>query len=55
MQFQHSDDVIQLARLLRAQLIDDSPLGNEEDAQQCVKARFDQIEAIASQKLEREE
>lgn len=55
MQFQHSDEVIQLARLLRAQLIDDSPFGNEDAAQEWVKEHFPQVELIAAQKLEREE
>lgn len=52
--YQHSDEVIEAARILRQELMNDSPYGNEEEARQWFLKRFMAVESLANQTTEAE-
>lgn len=53
--YQHDDEVIEAARVLKQALLADSPLGNELEAQRWVRENYPQVVALAAQSTEDEE
>lgn len=52
--YQHSDEVIEAARILKQELLDDSPFGNEIEAQRWLREKYPQVVALAGQTTEAE-
>lgn len=50
--YQHSDEVIEAARILKKELLDDSPFGNEDAAQKWFLERYPNVAALAAQTTE---
>lgn len=53
--YRHSDEVIEAARVLKQELLDDSPFGNEDCAQDWFYKNYAQVGTIAAQSTEAEE
>lgn len=53
--YQHSDEVIEAARILKQELLDDSPYGNEGDAKDWFYQNYAKVAALAAQTTESEE
>lgn len=52
--YQHCDEVIEAARVLKQELIDDAPYGNTDAAHQWVFETYPQVCALAAQTTEPE-
>lgn len=53
--YQHSDEVIEAARVLRSELIADAPFGNEADARAWAYGKYPAVFRLARQTTEGEE
>jgi len=53
--YQHNDEVIEAARVLCGELLDDSPFGNEAHAQEWLRINYSQVVSLANQTTEAEE
>ena len=47
--YQHDDEVIEAARILKRALLEDSPFGNEDQAQKWLKETYPQVVSLAAQ------
>lgn len=53
--YQQSDEVIEAARVLKQEIIDDAPFGNDAEAEIWARTMYPQVFALAAQGTEAEE